>query len=269
MKVSFQSLNAKRGGLSAKDHIFFTMLVFLVATFPFLPYLFIASSMVWLYAAAYAICNVIFQIAYTCALSRGNVSLAVMFANFGMLMPIAVSCVIYGDRPSPFRIVGICMIVIVFILNIKREKYRKPGYLALVIVAMLANGAGLSVQKLFVNFCNGDEIFEFVSASYLLGALLCGIVCAIMSLDRNKKEYAFDWRTLLASSGAGISLALFLALNTYAAGIVDGSFHYPTHSGAAILLSTLPGVLIFKDRLSSRQWFACVVGCVAIILMNF
>jgi len=269
MKVSFQSLLAKRGTLTANDNVFLNMLIFLAAALLFSPYLFAASAVVWLYAAAYALCNVVFQIAYTCALSRGNVSTTVMFANFGMVMPIAVSCLAYGDSPSTLRMIGICLIACVFILNTQQDRSRKRGYFIFVIVAMLANGAGLSVQKLFVYFDNGDRVLQFVSASYLLGALLCGMVCFLPPSGGKKRTVLFDRRTLFAALGAGISLALFLALNTYAAGIIDGSFHYPAHSGCAILLSTLSGVLLFKDRLSQQQWVACILGGMGIILMNF
>ena len=46
-------------------------------------------------------------------------------------------------------------------------------------------------------------------------------------------------------------------------------FHYPAHSGGAILLSALAGVLIFHDKLSRRQIAVCVLGLLAIVLMNF
>ena len=244
------------------------MLIFLSAALLFSPYLFLASGTVWLYAIAYAVCNSVFQISYICALSRGNVSLAVMFANFGMILPIGVSVFLYGDRPSLVRIIGICLVVCVFLLNIKQDKERKRGYFALVVVAMLANGAGLSVQKLFSYF-DGGEVLSFVSASYLLCSVFCAAVYFSLIIKSGERVRALDKRTVLASVCSGASLALFLAINTYAAGVVDGSFHYPAHSGTTILLSTVSGIVFFKDTLTPRQWVAFVVGTAAIVLMNF
>ncbi len=268
-KVSLQSLLAKKGSPTARDRVFFTMLIFFAAALLFSPYLFSATAEVWLYAAAYAVCNAVFQIAYICALSRGNVSVAVMFANFGMLLPIAISCLAYGDRPSPLRWIGIGLIALVFILNVKKGRDRKRGYFALVLISMLANGAGLCVQKLFSAQGNGGRIFEFVSASYLLGAILCAVICALMQRGETENPLPMNRRTVLISAGAGAALSLFLALNTYGASVIEGSFQYPAHSGGAILLSTLSGVFLFKDKLSWRQWAACVLGCIAIVIMNF
>lgn len=60
-----------------------------------------------------------------------------------------------------------------------------------------------------------------------------------------------------------------ITYNTYAAGIIDGSFLYPAHAGGAILLSTLAGIIFFRDKLTKRQMLSFVLGIVAIVLMNW
>lgn len=268
MKVSFQSSFAKKGVHTGADSIFFNMLIFSAAALLFLPYLFKATGMVLLFGALYAVCNLTFQLTYTRALSEGNVSVAVMLANFGMLVPIAISCIFYGDRPSALRIVGIVLTVAAFLVTVKRGSSKgEKRYLAFALLAMLMNGASLSVQKLVG--ARGLGGFSFVAASYLFCALLSAAVYAVLYAGGKQKTFAVTKRPVLAAIGAGASLACFLALNTYAAGVIEGSFHYPAHSGGAILLSTLAGVLLFHDRLSKRQIAACVLGLAAIVLMNF
>lgn len=268
MKVSFQSSFAKKGVRTGADGVFFNMLIFMAAALLFCPYLFGAPLPVFLFAALYAVCNLTFQLTYTRALSEGNVSVAVMLANFGMLVPIAISCIFYGDRPSALRIVGIVLTVAAFLVTVKRGSSQgEKRYLAFALLAMLMNGASLSVQKLVG--ARGLGGFSFVAASYLFCALLSAAVYAVLCLRGKKKTFAVTKHPVLAAIGAGASLACFLALNTYAAGVIEGSFHYPAHSGGAILLSTLAGVLLFRDRLSKRQIAACVLGLAAIVLMNF
>ncbi len=270
MKVSFQSSFAKKGVRTGADSVFFNMLIFSAAALLFCPYLFTASLPVFLFAALYAACNVTFQLTYTRALSEGNVSVAVMFANFGMLVPIAISCIFYGDRPSALRIVGIVLTAVAFLVTVKPGGSKgEKRYLAFALLAMLMNGASLSVQKLYGKQGIGGGSFSFVAASYLFCALLSAAVYAVLCRRGKKKTFAVTKRPVLAAIGAGASLACFLALNTYAAGVIDGSFHYPAHSGGAILLSTLAGVLLFHDTLSKRQIAACALGLAAIVLMNF
>ena len=270
MKVSFQSSFAKKGVCTAEDSVFFNMLIFSAAALLFFPYIFTAPAPVFLFGALLAVCNVTFQITYTRALSEGSVSVAVMFANFGMLVPIVLSCILYGDRPSWLRITGIVLTVLAFLVTVKRGSDKgEKRYLFFALLAMLMNGAGLAVQKIYGKQNIGAESFSFVAVSYLFCALLSAAVYAVMALRGRKKTFALTKRPILAAIGAGCSLACFLALNTYAAGVIDGSFHYPAHSGGAILLSTASGVVLFRDRLSVRQIVACVLGLCAIVLMNF
>ena len=269
-KVSLQSLVAKGKSPSTSDRIFYTMLMFFAASLLFLPYIFTATATVWLYAAIYAVCNGLFQILYISSLSRGNVSLTVMLANFGVIIPIGVSCLFYGESPSVLRIVGICLIFLVFVLNVKGGTGAKRGYYPLVIAAMITNGISTTVQKVFSRTGGGEGIFSFVSAGYLLAALFC---CAIFLLISRRgrvcERMTVTKRAIFASIGAGIALSVFLVVNVYAAGVIDGSFQYPAHAGGSILLSTLAGVLFFKDRLGARQTVACLIGLVAIVFMNF
>ena len=174
-KVTFQSQLAKKESRSVADNIFFNTLIFFAASLLFLPYLFSASLKIWAYAAVYAFCNVLFQIVYSVALSRGNVSVAVMFANFGMLVPVAFSVALFGDTPSVFRIVGICLIMVALVFTLKKGGISQKGYRWLVLFCMLANGCGLTVQKLFALSGEGGSIFSFVSAGYLLSALMCAV----------------------------------------------------------------------------------------------
>jgi drug/metabolite transporter (DMT)-like permease len=267
-KMSFQSAFAKKGVRTGTDGVFFNMLIFFAAAMLFFPYLFAASGAVLLCGAIYAACNVAFQLTYTRALSEGNVSIAVMFANFGMLVPILVSCVFYGDRPSALRLFGIALTVLSFVVTVKPGSGKKERrYLLFALLAMLLNGLSLSVQKLAGK--QGIGGLSFVAASYLCCALLSLFVYAICALRGRRKTFKVTKRPVLFAALAGCSLAIYLAVNTYAAGVIDGSFHYPAHSGGAILLSTLAGVLIFHDRLSRRQVLACAIGLTAIVLMNF
>ena len=191
-----------------------------------------------------------------------------MFANFGMFVPILVSCVLYDDRPSALRIIGIGLTVVSFIVTVKRGSGKKEKrYLLFAFLAMLLNGLSLSVQKLAGK--QGIGGLSFVAASYLCCALLSLGVYSVLALRGHRKTFAVTARPLVCALGAGCALAIYLAVNTYAAGVIDGSFHYPAHSGGSILLSTLVGVLLFKDKLSRRQIIACTLGILAIVLMNF
>lgn len=268
-KVTLQGRLAKRMH-SVADGAFFNALIFLVAALLFSPSLLAASKLTWTYAAIYAVCNVVFQTVYAGALSRGNVSLAVMFANFGMLVPTAVSFAVWGDNPSLLRIIGIALIMVAFIFTLKQGGEHKKGYFPLVIVAMLANGCGLTIQKIYATHSGEPSLLSFVAASYMLSAILSASVCFVLSkTSASRVDWRLGSRQILCCVGAGAALALFLGVNMYAGKVVDGSFHYPTHSLCTMLLAILSSIVIFREKISVRQGIACGIGVTAILLMNF
>lgn len=271
LKVSLQSSVAKRDTKTLTDSVFLTMLIFLCAAVPIFPFLFAASAQVWLYAVIYAMCNASFQISYTLALNRGNVSVAVMLANFGMLIPVIASCIAFGERPSAYRITGIVLMMAALAIMAKKSPNVKNSVkgLGFALFGMLANGAGLTVSKFFAKSDVGGENLSFVAASYALSAIICAAVYLLYFVRRQKRGTKLGKRFVLISAGVGASLAAFLTVNTYAAKVVDGSFHFPAHSILSTLLSMLSGVLLFHDRLSKRQLVAFIVGIAAVALINF
>ncbi len=268
MKVACQSAFAKSGVKSAADSIFFNGLIFGTAAIFFSPSIASLTPGILVYAVLYAVCTVTFQITYTLALSGGNVSLAVMFANFGTLIPVLVSCAL-GERPSVARIVGILLTVCSLVIVVKPSGSTSRKAFGFSIAAMLCNGAGLTVQKLFARARLSSNSASFVASAYACAAIFCGIVYLVMILRGKHKTFTLGKRPIICAAASGLSLGAFLTLHTYAAGIIDGSFLYPAHAGGAILLSTLAGVIFFRDKLTKRQMISFVLGLAAIVLMNW
>lgn len=269
MKVSFQSALAKKYYINTGSSAYFNMLIFLFSALLFVPYAFKASPYVWAFGAAYAVCNMAFQTTYTLALSSGNVSAAVMFVNFGMLVPVAVSYFAFEDRPSILRWAGIVLMITALAVMVKPDGTSSRKGIIFGLISMLLNGAGLSVQKFFANSAFFSENLSFVAVSYIFSTVLCAVFCLARFRLGIKKVIFENVRAIPYAIGSGVSLGLFLAINTYAAKVTDGSFHYPAHSCSVTLLSVLTGVVLFRDRVSRRQIIACVLVTFAIVLMNF
>ena len=269
MKVSFQSIFAKKGVKTISDSVFFIGMIFLFSSLAFIPKIAEANLTIWFYAALFGALSVAFQLVYTLALSEGNVSLAVMFANFGTLVPIAISCFVYGEKPSALRITGMVLTALAFIVTVKPGGKTTKKVLLLSTAAMLLNGAGSGVQKFFSATEHSSKNFAYVAAAYLTAAVFAAICYVILHLKGHPKTFRITKRPVFAAFAAGVSLAVYLALNTYAAATIDGTFLFPAHAGGSIILSTISGLLFFKDKLSTRQIISLVLGTCAIVLMNF
>ena len=269
-KVTLQSRFGKRTLTTASDNVLFNAAVFFTAAILFSADIPRASLETWIFAAAFALLTVVFQLSYTKALSVGNVSLTVMAVNLSMLFPSLVSVIFYSEVLTPTRIVGIILTVLSFTLTVdfKRTGQLSRPWFIFTAVAALANGGIGITQKIFGASGFGSEKKAFVACSYAIAFAVAFVLYLLTRpRDRGAVNRKTAWTYVFAVS-VGIILAVFQWLNTYAISVMDGSFLFPVYSGGSIILSTLVGILFFKDKLSGRQKISIALGIIAVVIMN-
>jgi uncharacterized membrane protein len=271
-KVTLQSRFGKKGLKTNSDNILFNAIVFLTAAVLFCVDIPKASFNTWLFALSFAVLTVIFQLSYTKALSVGNVSLTVMAVNLSMRFPSLVSVIFYNESLSIMRTIGIVLTVLSFTLtvDIKDKEKLSRSWLIFTVVAALANGGIGITQKIFGMQTFSIEKKSFVACSYAI-AFLVAIVIYLLTCSQKKENNNFKFtsnKTYIFAIAVGVILAVFQWLNTYAISIMDGSFLFPLYSGGSIILSTLVGILFFKDKLTKRQKYSITLGIIAVIIMN-
>ena len=271
-KVTVQTKASKSILKDFKDVSLFNCGVFLVIAVVFSYSLYNSSPVIWLPATICAVLTVTFQLTYTNALSSGSVPLTVMMVNLSILIPTLFSVFYYGEELSVFQIIGIVFIVgAIFCMTGKEKQAKYNGkWLFFSIVASLSNSFANVVLKIFNSSVYAPEREAFISASYVIAFVLTAIVFLILSFRKHEKteKKSYGKAFLLCVVLVGIILAAFQWTNNYTLSIVDGSIVFPVYSGGTIILSTLVGVVLFKDKLTKRQFLGICLGLIAVILMN-
>ncbi len=268
-KVTLQSFYSKGHIKNVTDAVFYNAAVFLVSAALFGSRVMNCSPKVWLYGGAFGILTILFQLTYTKALSFGNVTLTVMIVNLGMIIPIAVSILIYQEQVTIYRLIGIILTLAIFLMSVEFRKgsnYKQWVFLAL--AAFAANGGLSVVQKFFGESEYSNESQAFTACAYITAAILTWGIYLFLK-PRQPRTFAINKKFLVYVALIGSILAIFQAFNTYAVSVVDGTFLFPAYAGGGIIFSTLSGVLLFKDRLNTKQKIGVVLGVAAVVCMNF
>ena len=254
---------------SDSDNVLFNAVIFFTAAILFCADIPRASVQTWIYASIFAVLTVVFQLSYTKALALGNVSLTVMAVNLSMLFPSLVSVIFFDESLTLMRITGIALTVISFTLTVdlKIKEKLSHSWFIFTAAAALANGGIGITQKFFGASEFADEKRSFVACSYSIAFLIAFTLCFLMR-SQKKASSGIKAVTFIFAVSIGIILALFQWLNTYAISIMDGSFLFPVYSGGSIILSTLIGILLFKDKLTGKQKISITIGIIAVIIMN-
>ena len=199
-------------------------------------------------------------------------TLTTVFARMGLVISLAISIFVFGEKPSFPQIVGVVLILAALVMingpaDEQTETALETGkaHTGALILTMLANGGGSSMSKIFEQVGTRDQdelyfLFVFFTAAVLTAGLLI--------LERKKTGKALLWKEMAAGIAVGIpnyysSFLLLLALVALPAIIV-----YPINSTGSILIVMAVDALIFHQKYSKRQWLGILLVLVAMVLLN-
>ena len=275
-KVCVQSKASKSFLKNFNDVCLFNCGIFLVIALIFIYSIPNASLPTWAFAVASAVFTVAFQLFYTKALSTGSVSLTVMMVNLSIVIPTLVSVAFYDEKLTVFRAIGILFtlgsIVCMTGKNSENKEPTNRKWLLFSVIAALSNSIANVALKIFNSSVYAPEREAFISASYLLAFVLTAVVCVVLFfLNKSAKtaKKKISWTPILFIVLIGVILAAFQWTNNYALSVIDGSIVFPVYSGGTVVLSTLAGVVFFKDKLTKKQLIGMCLGLVAVVFMNF
>lgn len=194
-------------------------------------------------------------------IQKNGVVLTSIFQKLGLIVQVLIAILFFKEQPEIMQIIGIiiCLTAVVLI-NLEKEQTAIKFKLGLFLI-LLNSGLCDGMSKVHEEM--GNPLLADHFLLYTFGAAL--ILCVILVIA--KKE-SFGWKDL----GFGILLGvpnyfsasfLLKALNDIAAVIV-----FPTFSVATVVVITLIGLLVFKEKLSKKQWIAMGLILVALVLLN-
>ena len=275
MKAFFMSMLSKRHLHGAADSVLINGFIFACIALIFAAFVPRAGLYELLFGILMGALTVLCQISYMTALSVGPLSLTGLVYNLAMLVPIFVSRIAYGEPLGVFRAIGILLSVAALIINTKRganDTISKKWYF-FILLAFFANGLVATVTKVFTHdFVPAGvlfpiETYAYLGCAYLTATLLSAIVFLIMRQKKKQVTCRPSPSFFLLAVAVALLLAIFQPIYAYSASVIDGTLLFPAYNGGATLLVTVSGMLLFKEKLSRRQWLGVTVGAIAILFM--
>lgn len=192
---------------------------------------------------------------------KNGVVLSTTFMKLGLLVPMVVSVCLFGELPALWQVVGFVLAVAAILLVNGGEDRAAGGMKAGLILLLLINGGADAMSKIFEELGEAKWSECFLLVTFGTALLLCGTLMFVKRERPGKREVLFG--LLIGIPNYFSARFLLRSLEQVAAVIV-----YPTYSVATILVVTVAGLCLFKERLTRRQWIAVAVILVALILLN-
>lgn len=195
------------------------------------------------------------------SIRKNGVVLSTIFMKLGLLVPMVLAVVAFGEKPEMLQIFGFFLaLAAILVINYEKtgEKSKSVGYLVLLI---LLGGGGDAMSKVFEAV--GDSAMEDCFLLYTFASAL--ILCLLLVLLQKQKIGKWEWLYGMLIGVPNFFCARFLLKSL---SDVPATIAYPTFSVATLLTVTLAGVVLYRERLKKKQWIGVVMILGALILLN-
>jgi len=190
-----------------------------------------------------------------------GIVLTSVFSKLGLLVPMVLSLVLFREVPSTAQWAGFCIAVAAIVLINWQKGGAARGFGISLLVMLLFNGGADAMSKVYEVYGSASlsEQFLFYTFAVALVLRVALVVC------KGEKPGVRD---ILFGAAIGIpnffsSKFLLLALTELPAVVV-----FPSFSIATMLMVTIAGILVFRERLRKTQWVALIMIIAALFLLN-
>ena len=192
---------------------------------------------------------------------ENGVVLSAIFMKLGLLVPMVVSIVCFGEVPAPAQVLGFCLAVGAIVLINLGTGHGEAKFRLGLILLLLAGGGGDAMSKVFEELGNSALSDHFLLCTFGTSLILCTVLMV-------RKKQRIGVRELLYGALVGVPNYFSASFLLRSLAAVPAVIAYPTFSVATIVVVTLVGVGLFGERLGRRQWAAVLIILAALVLLN-
>ena len=209
---------------------------------------------------------------YQINIFRNGVTMSSAFMKLGVLMPVMLAVIFFGERPGIGQIAGICLAVAAILIislpqpdpedaKTNSETGQTVTAPRLLILLLLIGGSGDAMSKFYEELGRPEYNSQYLLYTFLVAF----IFCTIAALMRGQRFTAPDilFGCLVGVPNYFSARFLLLSLSTVPAVIA-----YPVFSVGTIVLTGAAGVFFFHEKMTARQWAALAVIIGSLILLN-
>lgn len=225
------------------------------------------SGITVLYGIIYGILLILSQWMLTLSLKSGETSICSTIYALGLIFP-TISGALFWDEPFAVKEgIGLALVLAVIFLSVKSgnktEKNRSISFLPYILVAMFASGGLGILQKLQQSSSVPEEKGAFLLIAFLI-AIVSSLIAYLCCKEKNKIRRS----TVVYPSFTGVCFGGANFCNTILAGRMKSSVVFPLQNISTILLSTLLGIVIFKEKITPRIAIIIALSVSAVLIFS-
>ncbi len=221
------------------------------------------------YSVGFAISYGLTFICNIAALASGPMSLTLLLQSYSLLIPAFYGIVFLNEEVRPMLIIGIALLALCLFLTYFEKKGKGEKitlrWLIFALLAFFGNGMCSVIQKMHTTTLGDKYSNEFMIVALSLIAVGFAVAALIKQRQSFKPFMRRGWYfgALCGLFNGGVNMGVIMLSSMMAA-----SLQFPMISGGSILASALFSVLLYKEKLTVRQWCGFGVGVLSVVFLN-
>ncbi len=229
---------------------------------------FVISAGSMFYGAIYGIIICSFLLFKNLSLTSGPVSLTTLIGSCPFILTTLFGVIFMNQDINSMQILGILMIIVSLILCISPKKGEKISLRWLIFSALffLAGGGVGILYMLFGASDSATEINGMMFCAACVAFVLYFVIGFIINIINKKPCPKIHKSGLPFILLCGIASCTYMRMNLYLSTVIPSVVFFPLSNSSVVILSTLSGMVLFKEKLSKLQIAGMLIGLAALII---
>jgi len=202
---------------------------------------------------------------------RSGVSVASVATKMSLVIPVLFGLLVYNEKLGALKSVGILLaLAAVYFASVKAKGVALRRNM-IILPTLVFIGSGIidtSIKYLEETLVPKEE-FPLFSAVVFGSAATTGVI--FIAIKSFKKRLAPNLTTVLGGITLGILnyFSIFYLLRALQHENLNSASVFTINNVAIVMFSTLLGVVLFKERISNKNWMGITLAIISIFLVAF
>ncbi len=203
--------------------------------------------------------------------AKSGISVAQVANRMAVVIPISIAILCYGDDLSLSKIIGIVLaIASVYLVSHKESEgktLQKLWWLFPLIIFVCSGIIDSTINYAQRHLLSENDFDAFLSTIFAT-AFVFGSIALLYQLTVKKEKFqllAIPAGMILGTINFATMYFIVLALNS---NILEPSVLFPINNLSVLTLATLVSVLVYKEKLSPKNWIGIGLSILAILILG-
>jgi len=201
---------------------------------------------------------------------KSGVGVAAVASKMSVVIPILFAVLVYQEELGVLKLIGIILaLAAVVLVSIKRKiEFEKISYILPLLLFLGSGMIDTTLKYIERTFVTHSDTKLFTASIFLIA----GIMGIITLLIKSKGSiHRLKFKNFVAGIVLGIPnyFSIYFLIKALQTPTLESSTIFTLNNVSVVMLTTLLGLLIFKEKLIKRNWLGIFLALLSIILVTY